>query len=155
MAVLDVAHADFADKVLAASSPVMVCFTARHFFPKMRGMRACERFRWTLVDAAHLAAGKFLVAEVDFSGRWPVGHEVFGVSMWKPLPQLVLFRHGKEVARRHVGLSYAKDPRTPRRLVEWAEAALGTTNAAGGGPHSGEESRPDRADPTPPKEDQD
>lgn len=88
-----IGEAEFADTVLAADVPVLVDFTATWCGP-------CQRQAPILDRLAHGAAGRFRVVKVDIDDEPDLAEQYDATSV----PTLVVFRDGREVARR-VGLS--------------------------------------------------
>ncbi len=60
---------------------------------------------------------------VDFA-KMPAGTTLLGVSMWKPLPVVVLLRDGFELARKTILVGEASNQACADRLIEWIRLHL-------------------------------
>jgi hypothetical protein len=103
MSAVAVSDKSFGPEVLVATMPVLVEFTA--------GRAPANA---ALSELAQDLGGKIKVARVDVQA-YPTLREEYGV---RGLPALILFKHGKPIARRVGSLSSKAD------LVEWIDGAF-------------------------------
>lgn len=120
LAVVQATEYDLAEHI--AEGVVLVCVTSSSFIDRMRGQRIARRFAHCFISAGHRKAG-FKCVEANFN-RMSIGIEVLGVTMWKPLPVIVLFKDGVELARKKVLESEATHPKSVERLIAWVHGHL-------------------------------